>query len=130
LRPYAEEFVKAGGKLAIVGNGWPAAAKSWAQHVGFPPSVAVLTDPTRKAYDLAGMKRSAMLTLFNPLSLARWGRAQVRGFRQGRTAGDAWQQGGALVVQPGGKITWRYVSLGPGDHPTPGTLIAALKRAA
>ena len=130
MRPRAGEFAQAGGKLAIVGNGWPAAARSWAQHVGFPPSVAVLTDPSRKAYDLAGMKRSAVLTLFNPLSLARWGRARLRGFRQGRTAGDAWQQGGALVVRPGGEITWRYVSLGPGDHPKPETLLAQLERAA
>ena len=45
-------------------------------------------------------------------------------------AGDAWQQGGALVVQPGGKVTFRYVSLGPGDHPRPAALLAALKRAA
>src|SRR5207248_7245641 len=126
LRPHAEELARAGGKLAVVGNGWPAAAKSWAEHVGFPPSVMVLTDPSRKAYDLAGMKRSAVLTLFNPLAFARWVRARLHGFRQGRTAGDAWQQGGALVVQPGGKVTWRYVSLGPGDHPTPAHLLAAL----
>jgi hypothetical protein len=130
LRPHADEFAKAGGKLALVGNGWPAMAKSWAEHVGFQPSVAMLTDPTRKAYDLAGMKRSTVLTLFNPLSLARWGLAFLRGFRQGRTAGDAWQQGGALVVQPGGKICWRYVSLGPGDHPSPARLLAALRQAA
>ena len=130
MRPHADEFAKAGGKLAVVGNGWPAAAKSWAEHVGFPPSVAVLTDPTRKAYDLAGMKRSFALTLFNPVSFARWVRARLHGFKQGRTAGDAWQQGGALVVQPGGKVSWRYVSLGPGDHPTPAHLLAALRRAA
>jgi len=128
LRPHAEEFAKAGGKLAVVGNGWPAMAKSWAEHVGFPPSVAVLTDPTRKAYDLAGMKRSVVLTLFNPFAFARFIRATLRGFRQGRTAGDAWQQGGALVVQPGGKVTYRHVSLGPGDHPSPADLVAALKR--
>ena len=130
MRPHAEEFAKAGAKLAVVGNGWPAMAKSWAEHVGFPPTVAVLTDPTRRAYDLAGMKRSAALTLFNPLALARWERARVHGFRQGKTAGDAWRQGGALVVQPGGKVSFRYVSLGPGDHPNPAALLAALKRAA
>ena len=71
MRPRADEFAKAGGKLAVIGNGWPAMAKSWAEHVGFPPSVAVLTDPTRKAYDLAGMKRSVALTLFNPFALVR-----------------------------------------------------------
>jgi hypothetical protein len=130
LRPHADEFVKAGGRLVVVGNGWPAMAKSWAEHVGFPPSVTVLTDPSRKAYDLAGMKRSVVLTLLNPRSVVRWGRARMKGFRQGRTAGDAWQQGGALVVQPGGKVTFRYISLGPGDHPAPKELVSALARAA
>jgi hypothetical protein len=130
LRPQAEDFVKAGGKLVVVGNGWPAMAKSWATHVGFPASVAVLTDPSRKAYDLAGMKRSLVLTLVNPRAVARWLRAKAHGFRQGRTAGDAWQQGGALVVLPDGRIPYRYVSLGPGDHPSPETLLTALKRAA
>jgi hypothetical protein len=104
-------------------------AKSWADKVGFPPSVEVLTDPSRKAYDLASLKRSAVLTLFNPRSLARWVRARLRGFKQGRPAGDVWQQGGALVILPPGKIAYRYVSLGPGDHPSPATLLDALKNA-
>ena len=30
LRPHALEFEQNGGKLAVVGNGWPAAAKAWA----------------------------------------------------------------------------------------------------
>ena len=129
MRPHAGEFEQSGGKLAVVGNGWPAMAKSWAGHVGFAPSVQVLTDPSRKAYDLAGFKRSAALTLFNPFAFARWVRAFVHGFRQGKTAGDPWQQGGALVVLPSGKVTYRYVSLSPGDHPSPATLVDQLKRA-
>lgn len=127
MRPHASEFEKAGANLAVIGNGWPAMAKSWATHVGFPPSVSILTDPSRKAYDLAGMKRSAVLTLLNPKSVVRWARANLHGFRQGKTAGDAWQQGGAMVVLPGDKVSYRYVSLGPGDHPRPETLLAALK---
>ena len=75
------------------------------------------------------MERSAALT-FSPFAFARWLRANLRGFRQGKTAGDAWQQGGALIVRPGGKVSYRYVSLGPGDHPPPGKLLGALKRAA
>jgi hypothetical protein len=129
LRPHAEQFAQGGGKLVVVGNGWPAMAKSWAQHVGFPQGVEVLTDPSRKAYDLAGLKRSRVLTLLNPRSVARWVRALLRGFRQGRTAGDAWQQGGALVVLPSGEVAYRYVSLGPGDHPGPAALLQALRKA-
>jgi hypothetical protein len=129
LRPHADEFEKAGATLAVIGNGWPAMAKSWATHVGFPPSVSVLTDPSGKAYDVAGLKRSTALT-FSPFAALRWLRANLHGFRQGKTAGNAWQQGGALIVLPGGKVPYRYVSMGPGDHPAPGKLLAALQKAA
>ena len=112
----------------MIGNGWPAMAKSWSEHVGFPASVAVLTDPSRQAFDAAGLKRSVALTL-SPAAAVRWIRARRNGFRQGRVQGDAWQQGGALVVRPGGKTAFRYVSMGPGDHPDAGTLLKALKTA-
>jgi hypothetical protein len=129
LRPRAEEFERAGAKLALIGNGWPAMAKDFAQKTGFPPSVAVLTDPSKKSYDLAGFKHSAVLTLLNPKSMLRAARAFREGLRQGRTAGDPFQQGGSLVVRPGGKVVFRHVSWGPGDHAGADTLLAALNTA-
>ena len=128
MRPHAEEFEQAGAKLAVIGNGWPAMAKSWAEHNGFPSSVAVLTDPSRKAYDLAGLKRSVAATL-GPRAAMNFLRALRRGFRQGSIKGDAWQQGGALVVRPGGKVVFRHVSSAPGDHASASTLLAALNAA-
>ncbi len=125
MRPHADEFEKAGAKLAVIGNGEPAMAKSWARHNGFPPAVAVLTDPARKSYDLAGLERSFAATL-RPAAAVRFVRALRRGFRQGRTRGDPWQQGGSLVVRPGGKVVFRHVSSGPGDHASASTLLAAL----
>jgi hypothetical protein len=129
LRPRATEFEQAGARLAVIGSGWPAMAKAFAEHVGFPASVAVLTDPGRHAYEAAGFRRSAVLTLLNPRAFVRFIRATLRGFRQGRTAGDPWQQGGALVVRPGGKVAFRYVSWGPGDHASADTLLGALNSA-
>jgi alkyl-hydroperoxide reductase/thiol specific antioxidant family protein len=125
LRPHADEFEKAGAKLAVIGNGQPAMAKSWARHNGFPPSVAVLTDPARKSYDVAGLKRSFTATL-KPAAAVSFVRALRRGFRQGRIQGDPWQQGGALVVRPGGKVVFQHVSSAPGDHASASTLLAAL----
>jgi hypothetical protein len=125
LRPHAEEFEKAGAKLAVIGNGQPWMAKSWARHNDFPPAVAVLTDPARKSYDVAGLKRSFAATL-KPAAAVSFVRALRRGFRQGRTLGDPWQQGGALVVRPGGQVVFRHVSSGPGDHASASTLLAAL----
>jgi hypothetical protein len=129
LRPQADEFAKAGARLAVIGNGWPAAAKHFAGKIGFPPSVAVLTDPSRRAYDLAGLKRSAVLTM-GPHAWLPYARAIMKGFRQGRLQGDPWQQGGALVVGRTGTLSMKHVSMGPGHHADPRMLLEAVRREA
>ena len=125
MRPHAEEFAQAGARLVVIGNGWPAMAKAFAERTGFSPSVTLLTDPSRESYRLAGFKRSVFLTI-GPHTWFAAVRALLRGFRQGRFAGDAWQQGGALVVVPGGKVLFRQVSLAPGHHASPGSLLRAV----
>jgi hypothetical protein len=52
--------------------------------------------------------------------------ARKKGFHQGRTQGDPWQQGGSLVVRPGGQVLFRYASKVPGDHVSPQTLLHEL----
>ncbi len=100
-------------------------AKAFAERMGLPKDLPVLSDPAREAYQLAGFTRSIASTL----SLnALWShlRARRKGFRQGRLAGDPWQQGGTLVVAPSGEVLFEYRSKGPGDHAAPERLIAAL----
>lgn len=129
MRSRAAEFEQAGAKLAIVGNGWPAMAKAFGERAGLPPSVTLLTDPTLQSYVAAGLKRSALLTL-GPRGWLPFIRTLRRGFRQGAIKGDPWQQGGAVVVGPGGRVLWRYVSTQPSDQPSVGSLLAPLKKAA
>jgi hypothetical protein len=109
----------------MIGSGWPAMAKAFAEHTGFAPSVHMLTDPQREAYNAAGLKRSLFATL-GLKGLLNFIRANKKGFRQGRTKGDPWQQGGSLIVKPGGKVIWKYVSEAPGDHVSPEELLAKL----
>lgn len=129
LRSRAAEFEQAGIKLAIIGNGRPAVAKSFGERAGLPPSVTLLTDPTLQSYVAAGLKRSVLLTL-GPRGWLPFIRTLRRGFRQGATKGDPWQQGGAVVVGPGGRVLWRYVSTQPSDQPTVASLLAPLRKAA
>lgn len=127
LRSRAADFGKAGARVAVIGNGWPAMARKFAERNALPPGIELFTDPSRKAYDLAGLRRSALLTV-GPWALIPFLRTLRRGFRQRRKAGDLWQQGGALVLAPGGKVLYRHASWHPGDQAAPARLLAALER--
>ena len=42
--------------------------------------------------------------------------AMREGFRQGRTDGDLWQQGGVFVMGPGNKLIFQHRNKFAGDH--------------
>ncbi len=120
-----KDFETAGARLAVIGSGWPAMAKAFAERAALPASLQLLCDPKLESFQLAGLHRSRLLTL-NPFALVLWLRALVKGHRQGKQAGDNWQQGGALVVARGGEVVFRTASLMPGHHPSPARLLGSL----
>ena len=129
LGPRADEIAAAGARLVVIGNGWPAMAKDFAQKARLPASMTFVTDPSLQSYSAAGLKRGALLTL-GPRGWIPYLQTWKRGFRQGRTKGDPWQQGGALVLAPGGEVLFRHVSTRPSDQAAPQTLIDALRKRA
>ena len=93
-----------------------------------PGEAAVYTDKSRKAYQAASMKRGAWRTLgFRSIPLMI--RAFKAGFRQRKTMGDPWQQGGVLVVDRGGKLLWSFASEAAGHHPPIQAALGALRSA-
>ena len=92
----------------------------------FNVSFPVLTDPRRSSYKLAGLKRSFGL---GRATLGRAKRAIQGGYRQGMTAGDPWQQGGVLVIHTDGRLLYRHVDDGAGDHAPVEDALAALTEA-
>jgi peroxiredoxin len=127
LRPHVEAL-QAQGNVAVIGSGTPAMAKAFAERMGLPKDLPVLSDSRREAYQLLGFTRSIRST-FTPRALLNSLRALRKGFRQGRVQGDPFQQGGTLVIAPSGEILFRYQSKEPGDHAAPDRLIAALRGA-
>lgn len=100
--------------LYFIGNGQPAMVDDFVAQLGLAAPVWV--DPTRASYRALGLRRSPFAVL-NPAALGNLGRAAIKGFRQGRTQGDPWQQGGVLVVRRGGAPVYSYASAVAGDHP-------------
>lgn len=117
-----DEIASLGARILAIGNGTPAMAQGFVRQ--FPLPFPVFTDPSRQVYALAGMKRSFGLGLG---ALKAGMQAMKAGHRQGRTQGDPWQQGGALIVVPPGEIVYEHVDQFAGDHVEPAVVVEALK---
>lgn len=121
LREYAGELEKRGAGVWVIGSGTVEQARAFAAGIPF----RVLTDETLDAYRLAGF-RHGWRTILNLASARRYLKSWRKGFRPGRLEGSATQQGGALVVAPGGRTLFHYVSRFSGDHPDPTEILRAL----
>lgn len=125
MRTREAELVAAGAHLVFVGTGLPAMAADFAkQHAGPHP---VLSDPQRKAFAAAGMKRSLWATLHWRLPFHAW-RALRAGFRQTKVQGDPWQQGGVLVVDHAGALRLEKVDGAAGEALDLDAIVAAAAR--
>jgi hypothetical protein len=124
LHHKADRIAAAGAELVVVGSGTPNFIAGFRETTGFPGRI--LSDPTLSAYKAAGMKRGLLRTI-NPLVAVYGVRALARGNMQGRTQGDPTQQGGVLVILPGGGIAYEHHSSMAGDNAPAEDVVAALE---
>jgi hypothetical protein len=137
LRPHVDELRAIGVEPYVIGSGTPEQAseffgriESAAQPVFIPddPQVLpVLSDHELVSYAAAGWKRSVVATL-HP---ATWGRGfkSMLKYKQGKTMGDPWQLGGAMIIRRDGEVTWQFRSETAGDHPAIATLVDEARKA-
>jgi hypothetical protein len=125
LRGELDRIRKAGAELVFIGNGAPHFAEAFKKDYDIVSPL--YTDPSRKAYDAAGLKHGAGNVL---KSMKHALRAMSKGHFQTRVQGSAWQQGGVLVIDRGGDLLYSYASQEGGDHPPVSDIHAALARTA
>ena len=126
LAPRLTELRAAGAKTVLVGNGPPEVIAGFVERHGLGDKpVEVVTDPTLATFRAAGLARSAWAT-FGPRAIADYVRARGGGHVPGKTAGDALQQGGALVVDAGGEVAFHHVARSLGDHADVSDLVDAV----
>lgn len=121
-----EKIHAAGAELVVIGSGTPNFIAGFRENTGYQGPLYV--DPKLHSYEAAGLHRG-MWRNFTPLSVGLAVRALARGHMQGRTQGDPSQQGGAMVVAPGGKLLFAHASKIAGDNASPEVLVAALRAA-
>ncbi|MBA3458378.1 MAG: AhpC/TSA family protein [Deltaproteobacteria bacterium] len=113
----------AGAELYVIGNGSPSFIEGFRAETKW--TGPIYTDPSLAVYKAAELKRGVTKTL-NPFALGGTVKAFMNGNRQGRVQGDAWQQGGALVIAPDGAVLWHHVSDRPDDIASGSDIAAAL----
>jgi len=119
----AEAIRARGAELVLVSTGAPYFAKAFKEDRNI--TVPMVTDPSGKLYEAADWQKGVGAT-FSPRTLKNASRAMGAGFKQGRTQGRPFQQGGVLVVRPDQSVAYRYASAVAGDHPDPAEALAAL----
>jgi len=119
-----QQVLDAGAELVLVGNGGPNFIAGFREATGF--TGPIYTDPSLKVFEAAHLERG-VFTVFNPAALGRTVGALRRGFRQGRTQGDALQQGGVIAIATDGRVLWHHISHGPGDNARPDEIARALR---
>lgn len=112
-----------GAELVVIGNGAPHFIAGFRELTGYRGPL--YTDPSLEVFRAAHLKRGVAATL-NPLGLIPAVKALAGGHRQGKTEGDAWQQGGVLVIAAGGDVRWQHVSKRPGHNATSQQILSAL----
>jgi peroxiredoxin len=127
LLAFLDRIRAAGAELVIIGNGSIEDARAFRDERRL--TVPLFTDPACESYCALDM-RSGVATVMRPSVFLRSLKALARGYRQATVAGSPLQQGGVVVIDPGGAERYRYVSQTAGDHPLPSAILRALKAAA
>jgi hypothetical protein len=115
VRDFTQDIRDKGAELVLVGSGTPLFAHAFRRELGLEAE-RLLLDPDLTAYEAAGLHRSVAATLLSTDSYLAAIRAFRKGFRQGSTQGDPWQQGGTFVVLPDGTVPFAHVNKNAGDH--------------
>ncbi|MBX5470138.1 MAG: AhpC/TSA family protein [Thermoleophilaceae bacterium] len=125
-----DRFEAAGARLVAIGQGTPAHAREFLRSQKVE-GLTLLVDPNRRTYEAAGTKVATFGELLGPrVVLKGVKRTLADGVRQGRIIGHPAQLGGVLVVAPGGKVTYAYLSDDAGDLPPNEPVLEAAKAAA
>ncbi len=129
IAPRLHELELLGVNVVMVGNGRPENIAGFVARHGLEGAgVTIVSDPERGSYGAAGLRR-AWLGTFGGRALYSQLRALGEGYQQHRSDGDHLQQGGAVVVDERGLITYAHRSEYIADNAEPVELVDAALRA-
>jgi peroxiredoxin len=128
LAPRLDELAGVGAGVVLVGSGTGDQRAAFVERhaLGAAP-VDVVGDEPLATYRAMGLARS-LHAVFGPRALWEQARAMAAGHPHRGIAGDARQQGGALVVDRSGRVVLAHRNRSLGDHVSASDLVDAALR--
>lgn len=123
LSEIEDQINELGAELFVIGSGAVGQAAAARERLNSP--FVFLVDSGRESFKVANLRRDFGSTV-NIRTVPAIFRAWRKGHRQKRMQGDPFQQGGALVVMPGGTVAYKFISQFGGDHADPQDIVATL----
>lgn len=114
-----------GAKIVIIGSGTPEQAKNYA--TDFKVDLDIYVDKSLQTYNAFSLKRGFFKTL-GWKSLKCGFRTMKKGFHQGWSAGDLWQQGGVFIMGPGKQMIYEHVEEYAGEPLDKDAILQTLKK--
>ena len=100
-------------RVVVIGNGQPNFIEGFRKDTGYQGDL--YTDPSLKTYQLLNFKKSVS-SLFGLKTIKTAVRALSSGHIQKGIQGNAFQQGGVIVIHPVDNPVYMYINSEAGDH--------------
>lgn len=113
-----KELENNGAKIYFIGSGAPYFVGKFKKELELFDT-QIFTDPTLRVFQAAGFERGFFKAL-HPSGIYNGYQKSKEGHSQGKyekDAGDLWQLGGVIMIKPGNKLAYHYISEVAGDYP-------------
>jgi hypothetical protein len=126
LRQADPELRELGVRVVVVTFESAAAVTSYREETGI--TYPVLIDESRGLYHAYGLGRAKLRHLIGPTTLKAYASEAFRGQLPKRPVADTTQQGGNVLVDPGGIVRFHHVGAGSGYRPPISDILDARRR--
>lgn len=86
----------------------------------------LLVDTTRETYANYGMLTASFWDVWGPATWWAYAKGVARGLRVRGSAGDVYQRGGDILIDPSGIVRLHHVGVGPADRPAVETILSMI----
>jgi len=125
VRRIHDAILAAGGSVLVITFEPPERIPFYVEAHGWP--FAVVSDPTRAAYQAFGLGSAGWVTLFGPRVVLEYLGLMAKGYRPMGSDSDVHQLGGDFVIDADRRIVFAHRSNDPADRPAAEELLRALR---